>query len=607
MTRRDRRRSRALARGNRQASTPQATPQTRLSTTFGCADRRSLLLGTALASTLLLGVVIAPAPALAAAECTVGGVDVALPPPTTSINIAAIQPIVCVNGDTRIATGAFPDYAAIGLYTVGIGATITLTNDGSLKSSGGVFAFGLHATTAYDDSDIDIHNRGDIQVKNTLYGYGIRAVASASNSPITITNSGEIGVKATDHADGIFAYGYYSPITVTNTGDMTVESAIDSADGIDAYTYGDFAAVSVTNSGDFDITSNDDNGNGISIDTDGYESAVIVNNTGDMSVRAVAASDGIDIETYGPLSPISVTNSGNLTVTSSEYGAEGIDAGSFNYRSAVSVMNSGNITAKGFYYANGINAYSLGNNSPVSVTNRGNIKVEANYSARGIVGFTYGDNSPLSINNSGDISVAANERQRRGYRLFTANAFGPITIVNSGSALRQRLHFSAGIVACRRLCQQHHEDHQYGRHLVVFRSGNPGYLRKGAYLQRGHDHGLRGAHGPGRPLHQPGGRRVRGAEDELFRCLRARRQRPVRESGGRHGAGGKQRRQEGDERLREAGDLQEPGPDLDGRRRHRRYLHHLQHAGRHGPELRRLRRLDTGGRCLPGRAGLQGG
>jgi len=62
MTRRDRRRSRALLCGKHGNSTPQATAQTRLSINFGCVDRKALLLGTALVSTLLLGVVT-PTPA----------------------------------------------------------------------------------------------------------------------------------------------------------------------------------------------------------------------------------------------------------------------------------------------------------------------------------------------------------------------------------------------------------------------------------------------------------------------------------------------------------------------------------------------------------------
>ena len=62
MTRWERHRSRALSRSKHQVSTPQATSQTRLSINFGCVDRKALLLGTALVSTLLLGVVT-PTPA----------------------------------------------------------------------------------------------------------------------------------------------------------------------------------------------------------------------------------------------------------------------------------------------------------------------------------------------------------------------------------------------------------------------------------------------------------------------------------------------------------------------------------------------------------------
>ena len=77
MTRRDRRRTRALTRGKHRTSAPRATAQTRLSITFACVDRKALLLGTALASTLLLGTLISPAPASAQVACPPG----TFPPP----------------------------------------------------------------------------------------------------------------------------------------------------------------------------------------------------------------------------------------------------------------------------------------------------------------------------------------------------------------------------------------------------------------------------------------------------------------------------------------------------------------------------------------------
>ncbi|MFZ2017517.1 MAG: hypothetical protein WAU90_02430, partial [Methyloceanibacter sp.] len=57
------------------------------------ADRRSLLLGTALASTLLLACLTAPAPALAVA-CT-------QPPPPAPIADVETTFITCINTDTR--------------------------------------------------------------------------------------------------------------------------------------------------------------------------------------------------------------------------------------------------------------------------------------------------------------------------------------------------------------------------------------------------------------------------------------------------------------------------------------------------------------------------
>ena len=94
MTRRERRRSRALARGKRQVSTPQATAQTRLSINFGCVDRKALLLGTALVSTFLFASISAPTPAQAV-DCFAASFPAAGASGPITVSVAA--PITCVN------------------------------------------------------------------------------------------------------------------------------------------------------------------------------------------------------------------------------------------------------------------------------------------------------------------------------------------------------------------------------------------------------------------------------------------------------------------------------------------------------------------------------
>ena len=87
----------------------------------------------------------APTPAKAVATCTVGGAAVALPAPTAPIVLDETQPIVCVNGDTRIAGAG----NAIHLYTdTNRGAYIYLNNSGNLASTGGlgIRAYTLGAT-----------------------------------------------------------------------------------------------------------------------------------------------------------------------------------------------------------------------------------------------------------------------------------------------------------------------------------------------------------------------------------------------------------------------------------------------------------------------------
>ncbi|MEX1060984.1 MAG: hypothetical protein WED13_08175, partial [Methyloceanibacter sp.] len=66
---------------------------------LGCADRRALLLGTALASTLLIGSLLTPTPAHALTNCLTGN------PPPGPITVAVADDIICVNVDNRSNAG----------------------------------------------------------------------------------------------------------------------------------------------------------------------------------------------------------------------------------------------------------------------------------------------------------------------------------------------------------------------------------------------------------------------------------------------------------------------------------------------------------------------
>ena len=93
------------------------------------ADRSSLLVTTALASTLLIGTLLAPTPSVAQTTTCSGG---PAPGPTPILEIAATS-IICVNGDDRVSNGDSPD--AIALETNGDDHFINLDNSGDLTAT----------------------------------------------------------------------------------------------------------------------------------------------------------------------------------------------------------------------------------------------------------------------------------------------------------------------------------------------------------------------------------------------------------------------------------------------------------------------------------------
>jgi hypothetical protein len=90
------------------------------------ADRKSLLLGTALASTLLISAVLTPTPASAVA-C----IQPPSPNPINTNTVGDNQPIICVNTEPRTN----PAGNAINLTTDGTGSYIDLSNSGVLSAT----------------------------------------------------------------------------------------------------------------------------------------------------------------------------------------------------------------------------------------------------------------------------------------------------------------------------------------------------------------------------------------------------------------------------------------------------------------------------------------
>jgi autotransporter family porin len=242
-------------------------------------DRKSLLLGTALASTLLIGGILMPAPAGAVVNsCTDPGPDAVF------INSAA--PISCINTETRNEPGVG---FAIELRASGAASYIYVHSSGELTASSNMQnTFGIFASTQDANSRIDVVNLGDVSVTatgNHHYAFGLVARTSGNGSPIT---------------------------SIVNSGDMSVtsENKYGSAYGIYARTEGaDSGIYSIANSGTLVVTGGGTDGAraiGIFARTDSSDSPLSIVNSGDITVTATvetgtyaASAFGIFAGTYG--------------------------------------------------------------------------------------------------------------------------------------------------------------------------------------------------------------------------------------------------------------------------------------------------------------------
>jgi hypothetical protein len=235
------------------------------------ADRKSLLLGTALASTLLLGTMVAPRPAHAVVGCAVA--------PGSAIYVQADDSIVCINTETRpaepvTAVPASPASVAIFLQTP---ATATL----------GVYS-------------IYLNNSGTLTTGPASTGslYGIYTNSGNDLSPITILNSGDATLSTTESstlAAGIRA----------NSGAARVTASVGSAFGLRAHTYGEQSSIAIENSGALQVTGND--AAGIYAVTACCDAPISIVNSGDIDVEGRFTAAGIFAATAGPASPIAIS------------------------------------------------------------------------------------------------------------------------------------------------------------------------------------------------------------------------------------------------------------------------------------------------------------
>ena len=196
-----------------------------------------------MASTLLIGTLLAPTPSVAQTTTCSGG---PAPGPTPILEIAAAS-IICVNNDDRVSNGDLPD--AIALETNGDDHFIDLDNSGDLTATDD----GIDAVTDGARSFITIENSGDINAG----GYGIVAgTVGTENSGVTIDNSGDIvaggalGIYATTSGNAAGPAGN-AGVVIDNSGDVSADLR-----GIQAHTEGQAygansnAGIVIDNSGD---------------------------------------------------------------------------------------------------------------------------------------------------------------------------------------------------------------------------------------------------------------------------------------------------------------------------------------------------------------------
>jgi autotransporter-like protein/autochaperone domain-containing protein len=404
------------AERSRQASKPSyvATPKPQ------SIDRRGLLAGTALVSTLFIGTLLAPTPASAQQA-----VSILLSP----------NPVTVDNANDCIFDGN-----CIEITTNGDGAFIDLTNSGNLTAG----LFGILTATAGPNSPISIVNTGIISASNlSTYTDGITAFTSGGNSPIAIDNSGDISARG----QGIYAVasGYgsdSSPVTINNS--ARIKSGNESIYGI---TTTPNSPILIINSGKL----NSIYAEVIDSVSIGANSPITIINSGD----GQAYAQGLEAGTNGPNSPITIENSGDVSSRDETFNAYSSGAGSglllinsgelespvtgiFSRTSGagsdIVIVNYGSVTSKSRTYTIngyygpftivtpgfGINASTYGTSSSITIVNAGTVNATV-----GIVATTRGLDSDITIVNAGTV-----RGDNVGIQTYTK--YGTTTVINSG-------------------------------------------------------------------------------------------------------------------------------------------------------------------------------
>ena len=397
--------------------------------------RKELLLGTALASTLLLGATVAPLPAYAVRAC------VQPTAPNPIIDVSAVDAITCINTEPRTN----PNGDAIDISTVGDGLFISLTSSGELMASNGIGdAAGIDLKTNGTNSAITVDNTGGIT--STSFGLnddalGIRAETDGARSNITIENAGKIDARANGagNADafGIRGRAQDGVVTITNTGNIEARGR-RSAFGIDSRAIAVGNEIAIDNAGDIIAAATEFDAYGIRTNTFGSDSSTLIKNSGDITVSSIGDDAiGIDASSFEPNSSIVVHNSGNIAATARDNEAIGITADAFEDNSRITINNSGRIAAVAT--ETGDNAYGIrvgafGTGSAATVKNSGDIDAA---SSNGLAyGISVRADARIRIENAGSIYAAGPDTGVVGQGsvgLFArTNSASSVTVINTG-------------------------------------------------------------------------------------------------------------------------------------------------------------------------------
>ncbi|MGH6736053.1 MAG: autotransporter outer membrane beta-barrel domain-containing protein [Methyloceanibacter sp.] len=423
-------RTRQAARGTRTHRQP-SLPRLRR------ADRRTLLLGTALASTLIAWSL--PTTALAQVICTYrpdGITELAVPDPIicpvnrnifnpngSGIELSTVGAnhniglFLNANVTSRLTLG---DSFAVDLLTIDDNSAIDVVNTGDLKAtSRDGNATALSARTTGQNSDIKVRNEGDLTTQALLLGVALTFYTDDGESIINIENVGKLDVTSKQDARGISAQtnGDNSPISIVNEADVNVNGK-DGAVGFLSETFGDGSSIDFANfGGSATVTSTEGNATGIALRTFGPSSGIygFVDNSGrPLSMIAQQIGTALEARTAGDHSPISIVNEADVDVKA-KVAAIGFLGQTDGDNSSIDFVNFGTVNVEGNEDAIAIQAQTFGSGSPIRITNLSRVISNhtgiATFSNTGttIVNGPPGEiSAPLAIDSKGAATIVIN-------------------------------------------------------------------------------------------------------------------------------------------------------------------------------------------------------